>query len=80
MNTLDLESVHFASSNGTDLTVGIADQAVWESAASRREGGRLRTNIPTEEVFTAPHKDKVNGVVYGAKPYVFNGRSSGASM
>ena len=28
MNALDLESVHFASSNGTDLTVGIADQAV----------------------------------------------------
>ena len=31
-------------------------------------------NIPTEEVFTAPHKDKVNGVVYGTKPYVFNGQ------
>ena len=31
-------------------------------------------NIPTEEVFTAPHKDKVNGIVYGTKPYVFNGQ------
>jgi len=29
--------------------------------------------MPTEELFTAPHKDKVNGVVYGTKPYVFNG-------
>ena len=27
-NALDLESVHFESSNGTDLTVGLADQAV----------------------------------------------------
>ena len=34
MNALDLESVHFESSNGTDLTVGIADKATWESAAS----------------------------------------------
>ena len=31
-------------------------------------------NIPTEEVFTAPHKDKVDGIVYGTKPYVFNGQ------
>ena len=69
MNALDLESVHFESSNGTDLTVGIADKAVWESAASVSEKGVVfLPNIPTEEVFTAPHKDKVNGIVYGTKP------------
>ena len=67
MNALDLESVHFASGNGTDLTVGIADQAVWESAASKNEKGvTFLPNIPTEEVFTAPHKDKVNGVRHQA--------------
>ena len=75
MNALDLESVHFKSSNGTDLTVGLADQAVWESAASKSEKGVVfLPNIPTEEVFTAPHKDRVEGVVYGTKPYVFNGQ------
>ena len=75
MNALDLESVHFESSNGTDLTVGLADQAVWESAASKSEKGVVfLPNIPTEEVFTAPHKDRVEGVVYGTKPYVFNGQ------
>ena len=75
MNALDLESVHFESSNGTDLTVGIADKAVWESAASVSEKGVVfLPNIPTEEVFTAPHKDRVNGIVYGTKPYVFNGQ------
>ena len=69
MNALDLESVHFESSNGTDLTVGLADQAVWESAASKSEKGVVfLPNIPTEEVFTAPHKDRVEGVVYGTKP------------
>ena len=74
MNALDLESVHFESSNGTDLTVGLADQAVWESAASKSEKGVVfLPNIPTEEVFTAPHKDRVEGVVYGTKPYVYNG-------
>ena len=75
MNALDLESVHFESANGTDLTVGLAEQAVWESAGSKNEKGvPFLPNIPTEEVFTAPHKDKVNGVVYGTKPYVFNGQ------
>ena len=32
-------------------------------------------NIPTEEIFTAPHKDKVNGVVYGTKPYIHGGQA-----
>ena len=75
MNAFDLESVHFQSSNGTDLTVGIADEALWESAGSKNEKGVFfLPNIPTEEVFTAPHKEKVNGIVYGTKPYVFNGQ------
>ena len=75
MNAFDLESVHFKSSNGTDLTVGLADKASWESAGSKNEKGvDFLPNIPTEEVFTAPHKDKVNGIVYGTKPYVFNGQ------
>lgn len=81
MNALDLESVHFESANGTDLTVGLAEQAVWESAGSKNEKGvPFLPNIPTEEVFTAPHKDKVDGIVYGTKPYVFNGQLIKTSM
>lgn len=75
MNEFDLVSVQFTSSNGTDLTVGLAEGAVWESAGSKNEKGTIfLPNIPTEEVFTAPHKDKVDGIVYGTKPYVFNGQ------
>ena len=75
MNAYDFASVHFVSSNGTDLTVGLADDATWESAVSPNERGtEFLPNIPTEEVFTAPHKDKVNGIVYGTKPYAYNGQ------
>ena len=75
MNAYDFESVHFTSSNGTDLTIGLADGAVWESACSTDDRGTVfLPNIPTEEVFTAPHKDKVNGIVYGTKPYAYNGQ------
>ncbi len=75
MNACDFASVHFTSGNGTDLTVGLADGAIWESAASLDDRGTaFLPNIPTEEVFTAPHKDKVDGIVYGTKPYVYNGQ------
>lgn len=75
MNAFDLESIHFTSSNGTDLTVGLAEQAVWDGASSVCENGvTFLPNVPTEEVFTAPHKDRVNGIVYGTKPYVYNGQ------
>lgn len=75
MNALDLQSVHFQSSNGTDLTVGLADGARWESAVSKSERGyTFLPNIPTEEVFTAPHREHVDGIVYGTKPYVYNGQ------
>jgi aminopeptidase len=30
-------------------------------------------NIPTEEVFTIPHKDKINGVVTSTKPLAYGG-------
>lgn len=74
LNALDLASIHLTSANGTDLTVGLAEGAVWEGAASTAQNGAdFIPNIPTEEVFTAPHKDRVNGVVKGTKPYAYNG-------
>lgn len=74
MNAFDLESIHMTSANGTDLTIGLADTARWEGAQSvTPEGYTFIANIPTEEVFTAPHKDRVDGVVHATKPYVYNG-------
>ncbi len=74
MNALDLDSIRLQSANGTDLTIGLADGHVWEGAQSRTpEGYTFIANIPTEEVFTAPHRLRVNGVVKGTKPYVYNG-------
>ena len=75
LNRWDLESVHFSSANGTDVTIGLADGAVWEGANSRSERGiDFIANLPTEEVFTAPHRTKVNGVVKGTRPYAYNGQ------
>lgn len=75
MNELDLDRIHMTSANGTDLTVGLADDATWEGASSKTEGGiEFIANVPTEEVFCAPHRERTNGIVYGTKPYAYNGQ------
>ncbi len=54
---------------GTDLTVGLPEKQVWAGAQETFKNGITCTvNIPTEEVFTAPHKDKVNGYVKATLP------------
>jgi len=59
---------------GTDLTVGLPKNHKWLGGAQKNEDGVVfLPNIPTEEVFTAPHKDKVNGYVRNSKPLVYGG-------
>ena len=53
----------------TDLTVGLTDSPAWVAASSQRpDGVRFLANIPTEEVFTTPHKMRVTGWVRTSKP------------
>lgn len=75
LNEWNLDRVHFKSRNGTDLTVGLADDAKWEGGSAVAENGvGFIANVPTEEVFTAPHRERVEGIVFGSKPFVFQGQ------
>lgn len=68
------QSLHYTNSLGTDLTVGLPDGHVWQGGAEMTGTGFLfNANIPTEEVYSAPHAHKVDGVVYNTKPLVYNG-------
>jgi aminopeptidase len=59
---------------GTDLTVGLPEGHIWASGQSLAQNDILFcANMPTEEVFTMPHKDRVNGVVRSTKPFAHNG-------
>ena len=59
---------------GTDLTIGLPEKHIWQGAqASFKNGITCTVNIPTEEVFTAPHKDKVNGYVKATMPLNLGG-------
>jgi aminopeptidase len=54
---------------GTDLTIGLPKGHVWHSGSlTARNGITFVANIPTEEVFTMPHKDRVDGVVTATRP------------
>ncbi len=76
LNSKRFKELKFYSSNGTDLTVGLADEHIWLSAKEKaKDGVSFIANLPTEEVFTAPHKDRVNGVVKSAMPLIYNGQT-----
>lgn len=59
---------------GTDLHVGLVDGHRWIGGQSATESGVTFTpNVPTEEVFTTPHRDRVDGVVTASKPLNYGG-------
>ncbi|TCZ78800.1 aminopeptidase [Paenibacillus albiflavus] len=61
-------------STGTNLTVGLPENHIWAGGgATSQSGTRFSPNMPTEEVFTMPHKDRVNGVVSSTKPLNYGG-------
>ena len=75
LNYSDFEYLHFISSNGTNLKVGLADGHIWTAAKEKaKDGVSFIANMPTEEIFTAPHRDKVDGVVYSSMPLCENGQ------
>ena len=61
---------------GTDLRLGLADTHVWESGGSLAASNGLPfvANMPTEEVFTAPHARRVDGVIASSEPLSYQGQ------
>ena len=73
LNARDFTALHFKS-DGTDLTVGLADGHNWMGGASTAKNGiTCNPNIPTEEVFSTPHLARVEGTVRATKPLAHQG-------
>uniref|UniRef100_UPI0035AF0238 aminopeptidase n=1 Tax=Aestuariivirga sp. TaxID=2650926 RepID=UPI0035AF0238 len=54
--------------------LGLAEEHVWKGGGGKALNGVFcNANIPTEEVFTAPHKDMVDGTVCSSKPLSYQG-------
>jgi aminopeptidase len=68
---------------GTNLTVGLPDNHLWKGGQHITHNAAqisFVANIPTEEVYTMPHKDKTNGVVAASKPLSYGGGSGGGLL
>ena len=75
LNELNLDYLVYKSSNGTNLKIHLQPNHIWLSARSKNlKGIDYCANLPTEEVFTMPKRDGVDGVVYSTKPLSYNGK------
>lgn len=61
-------------SPGTDLTIGLPVNHLWAGASSTDSNGNtFMANMPTEEVFTAPDRNRVDGYVSNTLPLSHGG-------
>jgi len=59
---------------GTDLEIELPEGHIWKGGSAVSEKGiTFNPNMPTEEVFTLPHKYGVNGTVASTKPLNYGG-------
>lgn len=74
LNKYHFKYLHYTNSLGTDLTIQLPEDHLWASGNSvMKNGVEFVANMPTEEIFTAPLKTGINGVVYSAMPLVDSG-------
>ncbi len=74
LNQSKIKNLHFTSELGTDLVVELPKGYQFLAAGSTTpENDKFIANMPTEEVFTLPHKTGVNGKVYASKPLNYQG-------
>ncbi len=67
------ETLHFRGP-GTDLKIGMPKNHLWKGGGGKTLGGvDFSANLPTEEVFSMPHREKVDGVVRSTKPLNYYG-------
>ncbi len=74
LNELNLDYLEYSSSNGTNLKLKLHEGHLWQSASEKSlRGIEFVANMPTEEVFTMPDINGVDGVVVASKPLSHNG-------
>lgn len=74
LNSHKFKYLHYKSSLGTDLKIELPENHLWLGGSEYTpEGIEFIANMPTEEVFTLPNKNGINGKVVSSKPLNYNG-------
>jgi aminopeptidase len=67
-------NLRYKNSLGTDLVVTLPQGHIWFGGGDECSSGYVFVaNMPTEEVFTMPHRDGTNGKVVSSMPLNYNG-------
>ncbi|HDR4863952.1 TPA: aminopeptidase [Bacillus cereus] len=73
LNNKKYMKLHYTAP-GTDLTIALAPQHKWVTGGGKTPDDTIfMANMPTEEVYTLPMKQGVNGYVSNTKPLVYQG-------
>ncbi|MEK2534544.1 aminopeptidase [Tetragenococcus halophilus] len=73
LNEQQFDTLHYKAP-GTDLTIGLPKNHLWEGAGSfNARGEKFIANMPTEEVFTAPDSRRIDGFISSTKPLSYAG-------
>lgn len=70
LNNLEISKLYYKNSLGTNLTIELPKNALWQSSCC----GEWIANFPSYEIFTTPNYKKTEGIVYSAKPLIYNGK------
>ncbi|MBE6053133.1 MAG: aminopeptidase [Clostridium sartagoforme] len=74
LNKNKFNKLHYTNSQGTDLTIELPEDHIWLGGSEKCNSGiEFNANMPTEEVFTLPKRNGVNGVVTSSKPLSYGG-------
>lgn len=74
LNKKQYKKLRFRSQE-TDLAIGLPKHHIWKGGAvSSQKGIRFTPNLPTEEIFTLPDRNKVEGRVKITKPFIIEGQ------
>jgi len=74
LNELKLDAIHFKGP-GTDLRLGLVVNHAWVGVQSTFKNGITGSpNIPTEEIFTMPHRLRAEGRVASSRPVSVRGQ------
>ncbi len=75
LNSLGIKELHYTAKNGTDLRVGMIEEAVFRGGKDTSlQGYAFNPNIPTEECFISPKRGLAEGIVYSTMPLSYQGQ------
>lgn len=75
LNTHQFDTLVYKNNRGTNIRVGMPKNHLWSGGSEvAGDGISFFPNIPTEEIFCAPDKNRIDGTLVASHPLVYQGQ------